>query len=199
MSLAFMFGEEEHQFNEHELAWKNKDWDSVKKLADSFKQDANSEFFDILNRINLNKVRLNADACENYSQYAINHVMSGHTDCVYHAYVLNLLGDAISDQMHFDYLCESVIPRKRYGGTKAVSDAIEVMSDKTFIRCVGKYYEVSDQRATEYVKMFTEDQLAHMKKILRATATESMILEANPQAKKGDIAKVVRVIEDWNK
>lgn len=199
MSLAFMFGEEEQQFNEHELAWKNKDWDSVKKLADTFKQDANSEFFDILNRINQNKVRINTEACENYSAFGINSYFAGHTDCIYHAYVMNLLGDAISDQMHFDYMMESVYQKKRYGGTKAVTDAIDVMSEKTFIRCVGKYYQVSEKRASEYVTMFTEEQHKHMKKILRVTATEAVVLEANPQAKKGDIAKVMRVIEDWNK
>lgn len=199
MSLAFMFGEEEHTFNEHELAWKNKDWDSVKKLADSFKQDSDNEFFDILNRINQNKVRINTAACENYSAFGINQVLSGHVDCSYHVYVMNLLGDSVSDQMHFDYLLESVIPKKRYGGSKAFSDAIGVMSAKTFIRCVGKYYQVSEKRAAEYVTMFTEEQHRHMKKILRVTATEAVVSEANPQAKKGEIAKVMRVIEDWNK
>lgn len=199
MSLAFMFGEEEHTFNEHELAWKNKDWDSVKKLADLFKQDSDNEFFDILNRINQNKVRINTEACENYSAFGVNNFLSNHIDCIYHAYAMNLLGDALTDQMHFDYLMASVIQKKRYGGSKAHSDGIEVMSEKTFIRCVGKYYQVGEKRASEYVTMFTEEQHKHMRKILRATATEVVISEANPQAKKGDIAKVLRVIEDWNK
>ena len=36
MNLNFLMGDDE-QLNEHEIAWKSKDWDAVSALADSFK------------------------------------------------------------------------------------------------------------------------------------------------------------------
>ena len=198
MSLSDFLGEDV-VLNEHEVAWKSKNWDSVKKLADSFKEDPDNEFRDIMNRINSNKTRLNTNVCDSYSSYAINSVLSAHIDCAYHVYNMNLLGDAISDQMHFDYLMHSVRPAKRYGGASAISDGIEAMVQHTFVRCVGLFYCVGKERALEYVSMFTDEQTAYLKKLLMKTATEEVVKEACPYAKKGEIGKVLRVIEDWNK
>ena len=199
MSLSAFLGEDEVKLNEHEVAWKSKNWDAVKELADSFKGNPDNEFRDIMNRINSNKVRINTEFCDSYSKYAINSVLSNHVDCIYHVYNMNLLGDAISDQMHFDYLTHSLRPSKRYGGGSALADDIASIAEKTFVKCVGNYYGVNTARAAEYIKEFTDDQVAYMRKILMKTATEDVIKAACPHAKKGEINKVLRVIEDWNK
>lgn len=199
MSLSEFLGEETTVLNDHEVAWKSKNWDSVKKLADSFKQDPNNEFTDIMNRINSNKVRLNTELCESYNQYSINHVLSNHIDCSYHVYAMNLLGECISNQMHFDYLMHSLRAAKRYGGVKGASDSIEDIVGKVFVKCVARFYQVNTIRAGEYIDEFTDTQISFMKKLLMKTVNDELVKDACPYAKKQEIDKVLRVVEDWNK
>lgn len=199
MSLDFMFGDSP-KLNEHQIAWIGKDWDKVKKLSDAFKEKPVNEFFFILNQINTQKNRINPDHFESYNQYSINSVMSGHIDCSYHAYAMNLLGDAVSDQMHFDYLLHGVRPSKRYGGAGAIVDPVEMMCDEVFACAVGKYYKVSLERAKEYItEDFNQEQIGLLKKMLCKTIDESMVKSACSYAKKSDINHVMKLIEDWVK
>jgi hypothetical protein len=201
MSLDFLLGEDDSpKLNEHQIAWLSKDWDKTKKLADSFKEKSANEFFYILNQINTQKKRINPEHMESYNQYAINSALSGHIDCSYHAYAMNLLGDAVSDQMHFDYLLHAVRSSKRYGGATSIVDPIESMVDEVFARAVGKYYQVNLQRAKEYIdEDFNPEQIGLLKKMLCPTIDESMVKEACSYAKKSDINCVLKSIEDWNK
>lgn len=198
MTLSAIFGEME-ELNEHQIAWKSRDWDSVKKLADSFKTDPENEFRDIMNRINSNKSRLHADAYESYSMYSINNVLSAHVDCMYHVYNMNLLGDSISEQMHFDYLLHSVRPAKRYGSVSVVADQTTALVNETFILAISRTYEVSRERAKEYFSGFTQDEIDYIMKLLSRTITEDMVKTACPHIKNVDVKKVLKVIENLNK
>lgn len=198
MSLASFLGED--TLNEHEIAWRGHDWDAVKKLADSFKVKEANEFFYILDQINQRKSRIEADCFESYSQFAINNMLSRHIDCAYHVYNMNLLGECISDQMHYDYLMHSVRPGKRFGGAGDIVDPLHDMEKSVFIRAVAKYFECNEDRAKEYIdKHFEPLQIAQLKKILFKTVDEKLVKEACSYAKKADITKVLKAVETWNK
>lgn len=197
MDLTFLIGGE--PLNEHSLAWRSKDWDAVKKLADSYKESSANEFFATLKQINVTKQRLNVDFIESYSPYAINNELAKHLDCIQHCYVMNLLGDNISDQMHYDYLLHSIRSGNRYS-EKTKSDPIDEIVESTFCKAVARYYNVSMKRAKEYVaEHFSEEQTAYMKKLLHNTVDSALVKDAFPSAKKGEIDKVLRVVKDWNK
>lgn len=200
MSLAAFLGEQDVTLNEHELAWRGREWDSVKKLADSFKGEEINEFFYVLNQINQGKSRVDTSDLESYSQFSVNNALSSHIDCMTHAFYMNLLGDCISDQMHYDYLMHSVRPSKRYGSAKAVQDPIELVVDKVFIKAVSRYYQVNVDRGREYVEShFDLDQIAHLKHILSSTIDEKFVKDTCPYVKKPDINKVLKSIESWSK
>lgn len=203
MSISALFGEEEVAINEHEMAWKGRDWDSVKKLADSFKTESANEFYDILNRINTNKSRVSTDTYEEYNPYKVNASLSRHIDCVTHAYEMNLLGDAISDQMHFDYLLHSVRPARRYSGAGDIADPIDEMCHKVFMKCIGIMFKVDVDRAIEYFETLTikeeTDKISMLRKLSVKIATEAVVKDACPYAKKGDINKALRAINEWAK
>ena len=40
--------EDDIQLNEHQVAWYSKDWTAVQSAADSFKEKAENEFFEII-------------------------------------------------------------------------------------------------------------------------------------------------------
>lgn len=201
MSLASLFGEE--TLNEHEMAWRSKDWDSVKKLADNFKEKPTNEFFYILNQINNDKRRINPDDIESYNQYAINSMLSKHLDCIQHVFNMNLIGDSISDQMHFDYLLHGVRPSKRYGGAGEIADPVEDMAEKVFYKCVAKVYEVSIERGKDYVDLLTYKEetakIRYLKKTAGAMVTDAMIKEVCPYAKAADAKNVLKVMKEWVK
>ncbi|MGL5579401.1 MAG: DNA polymerase clamp loader subunit A [Cetobacterium sp.] len=198
MGLSFLNGEE--ALNEHQIAWRGQQWDSVKKLADSFKQDDANEFFFILNQLNQTKQRLNVDLLDNYSPFNVNSNLSRHIDCIFHVYEMNLLGDSISEQMHYDYLLHAVRSGKRFKGAEDIKDPIEEMVEKVFVACVAKLFEVNTIRATEYIEHhFDETKIAILKKRVWPMVTEQLIKETCPYAKKADMNKVIKEVEAWYK
>lgn len=200
MSLSFLTGEEEKPLNEHEIAWKSGDWEAVKKLVASLSKKPESEFFYVLNQINnMNRVRVDTDTMKSYNPYSINQALSKHIDCVYHTYVMNLLGDSISDQMHFDYLHHAIRPSKRYN-EKAFKNPIDEIVDCVFAKAVAKFYEVSLEKAEEYIELdFNEDQIKILKTMLCSTIDEPLVKSVCPYAKKAEITAALNIIKDWNK
>lgn len=194
-----MFFGEEEPLNEHEIAWKSKDWVAVRKLVDQYKIKGSNEFYHILNQINSQKKRLNTDYLDSYNQFTINQALSGHIDCLTHTFYMNLLSGHISDQMHFDYLLHSIRPSKRYGGASTIVDPIDTMVDTVFQKAVARYFKVSDQRAREYLEEdFCEEQKLILKKMLQKTVDAVLVKEACTFAKKPDIAKVLKIVETWS-
>ncbi|MGL4521372.1 MAG: DNA polymerase clamp loader subunit A [Bacilli bacterium] len=196
MSLGFLNGEEE--LNAHQIAWREQNWGSVKKLTDQFKETAANEFFYVLNQLNQNKQRVNVDYLENYSEYNVNSSLSQHIDCIFHVYEMNLLGDSLSAQMHYDYLLHSIRTGKRFGNGSAIQDPIEETLNTVFVACVAKFYEVNKVRAAEYIEHhFSDEQCAILKKRLWPLATEESIKDACPYLKKAEISKILNEIEKW--
>ena len=49
--------EDDIQLNEHQVAWYSKDWTAVQSAADSFKEKAENEFFEIIGAISKNRLK----------------------------------------------------------------------------------------------------------------------------------------------
>lgn len=198
MSLSALFGEV--ALNEHEIAWRTKDWDSVKKLSESYKEKPANEFFYILNKINSDKSRINTEDVESYNQFSINASLSRHIDCVQHTFNMNILCDCINDQMHFDYLLHSIRPGKRYGGTADIGDPIEDIINVVFSKCVAKIYEVSIERAKEYIDILKykgeTDKISYLMNTASAMVTESLIKETCPYVKAPEIRNVFKTMKE---
>lgn len=147
MNLNALMGEDTNT-NEHFIAWASKDWDAVADLADSFKEPAEDVMFKVLNELTYNKERLNVGNM-NYATGFVNMAMSQHVDCVYPAYVMNMLHD-LPDQAQFDYYLHSVRKGKRYGKwAKPEEDSL----NKLHIYLIAKYYNISLDAAVTYKKI----------------------------------------------
>lgn len=60
-----------------------------------------------------------------YDKYFVDNAMSQHIDTIYNAYVMNLVGGSISDQMHYNYYLNSVRKAKRFGAWAKLSEDFE--------------------------------------------------------------------------
>lgn len=89
-----------------------------------------------------------------YSQFVINRNFSYFPDTLSYAAELNQY--QLSDQNHYDFLFNSIRPRKRFTKwfKKSVGDDLEMI--KT-------YYQVSDKEAMGISKLLSKEQLAEIK------------------------------------
>lgn len=145
--MICLFDEDEVQYSEHDIAWMNRDWEAVQKLADSFKEKPENEFFTVLNNINMAKQKLHVGNMDSYSKYAIDAMLSKHTDCIHAVYMSNMLLHGLSDQAHHNYLVNSIPSGKRFAKSVKLDDPIK---DKFIIQLLAKFYKVNINKAIEY-------------------------------------------------
>ncbi|QUD16023.1 clamp-loader subunit [Escherichia phage vB_EcoM_SYGD1] len=88
--------EDDIQLNEHQVAWYSKDWTAVQSAADSFKEKAENEFFEIIGAIN-NKTKCSI-AQKDYSKYMVENALSQFPECMPAVYAMNLIGSGLSDE-----------------------------------------------------------------------------------------------------
>lgn len=166
MSLAFL-GEE--QLNEHEIAWRSRDWAAVKELAKQFKVPAERSLFDIIANVTQKTGHKPVECFAEYDQHNINLALSQHISMSGYASELNQMEGYISDQMHYDYLYFSVrtvtLPRIKFAKLS------EDWEYKITIRMIARHFQVSIPRAQEYLSEFSEEQVAHLKKLFGPTIT----------------------------
>lgn len=168
MSLAFLTGEDE-QLNEHEIAWKTRDFDKVKELAKEFKEPKEQALFDILNNVTLKTGHRSVDSFSDYSQFALNNALSQHIPMMGFAYELNQMNGHISDQQHYDYMYYGIrktsLPRVKFANVH------DDWTERLFEKLVAKYYQVNATRAREYISGFSGEQLEVMRSVLRPMVT----------------------------
>lgn len=193
MSLAFLTGEPER--NPHEIAWRSKDYEAVKKLAAEFKKPAEQCLFDILNNVTKKTGYLSAAHFEDYDQRAINNALSQHITMRGYAYELNQMFGYISDQMHYDYLYYSIrqcsLPKVKFA---KIHDDWE---QRVFERLVSEYYKVSVYRASDYIDKFNDEQIMHLKTILKVMViddTSTFLACINTKAER---TAVYNAIKKW--
>ena len=160
--LSQFFGEEEQQLNEHEIAWRSRDWEKVSELADSFAEKSDNALFKLMDHITVDKQRVNVEVNPAYNQRWINTALSQHADCVYSAYVMNLIGHKLPDQIHFDYLLQSIRQGKRYGKWAKLTEQLD---EKVILIAIQKSYSVNIDDARFYLELANER--GYMDKLLK--------------------------------
>ncbi|AHJ86897.1 clamp loader subunit [Salmonella phage STP4-a] len=133
------------QFNEHQVAWYSKDWNKVQEMADTFKQKAENEFFEIIGAINEKKQC--SIAQKEYNKFMVENALSQHPECMTAVYTMNLIGSELSDEAHFNYMVAAVPQGRRFGKwAKLIEDTQEIL----ILRVLMKYYTINLNDAQVY-------------------------------------------------
>lgn len=126
--------------------------------------------FEWLNKINAGeKVELNSDdPYKDYPTYQILQGLSQNADTVLLANEMNKR-PWLSKEMQFKFLDKAVLKKKRFGKWAKV----EAEANKEDVDAVSEFYQVSYDRAREYLKLIRPDELEFMKRrISKGGATE---------------------------
>ncbi|QPI13797.1 DNA polymerase accessory protein clamp loader subunit [Serratia phage 4S] len=187
------FLDEDEALNEFESAWLSKDWEAVDKLCEQFKEPAENELFDILNKITADKVHVNVASKESYSKFWIDNALSQHVDCIDSVYIMNLIGANMSDQDHFNYYFHSIRQGKRYGKwAKLVQDP----EQQVVIALIQKRWAINQYDAMMYEEIIKAKGLMEKTlKVLKPLATKEFVASVIKQ--KADQTKVNKAITKW--
>jgi len=190
MSLADFLDEEE--LNEHESAWRMKNWDKIDELVGSYKADKDNSLFDMLGQLNDGKQRVIVDHHGTYDKFFIDNAMSQHVDTIYPAYVMNLIGSGLSDQAHFDYYLEAVRKGKRFGAWAKLTEDGE---EKVILAVLSKHYGINTRVAMEYHEELIALNL--LDKWKRDNRNIARSLVGDVVKNKTDQKKVDKIIQKW--
>lgn len=100
-----------------------------------------------------------------YDKWRTNTTLSNHADTVLYANQMNTHHD-ITDQMHYDYLFNSIRKTKRYAKKKTDQDKARERhhrEEMETLALIQEYYGYNMLRAREALKILTEDQLEIIK------------------------------------
>lgn len=176
--------EDDEQLSEFDIAWYSKDWVAVQKLADSFKEKAENELFDIMNNITSGKKARDLSQSENYSKFWIDNALSQHVDCMMAVNVMNMIGAGLSDQSHHNYYMHSISQGKRYGKwAKVTEDSAELLVLKVLMA----YYQINADDAVMYRTILQKkDKLKEVLKKAKALVTDDFLktVTKNPKEQK---------------
>lgn len=109
---------------------------------------------------NGSKVEIDGD----YSKWRINNSLAKHKDTILYANEMNM-NSHITDQMHYDYLYNSIRKLKRYSPkreTKQEKAARE--SEQALISLISDHYKYNIVRAKEVLKILTAEQIDEIRK-----------------------------------
>ena len=121
------------------------------------------ELKDWLNSINFTKEDLSENIKE-YPPYIINRCLSGHIDCVMYANEMNI-NHHLSKDMQYSFYLNSLRKRKRFSPW--------LRKDKvTDLECVKQYYGYSNEKASQALKILTQEQINFIKKRLEIGGTK---------------------------
>jgi hypothetical protein len=115
------------------------------------------ELKDWLNSINFTKEDL-SEHTKDYPPYIINRCLSGHLDCVMFANEMNL-HHYLDKDMQYSFYLNSLRKRKRFSPW--------LRKDKvTDLECIKKYYGYSNEKASQALKILTQEQINFIKQRL---------------------------------
>jgi hypothetical protein len=120
-----------------------------------------TELKDWLNSINFNKDDLthdDPDCIKDYPAYIVNRCLSGHFDTVLYANEMNLHPNLDKD-MQYQFFLNSLRKRKRFSPWLR-KEKVENLN------IVKQYYGYSNEKATQALRLLTNDQLTFIKKRL---------------------------------
>lgn len=127
------------------------------------------------NNINSEKtpIDINAQGFK-YEKWRTNSALSNHMDTLFYSNAMNLLPD-VSDQMHYDYLFNSVRKIKRYGKKKTDLDKRierEHKEEQEKIALIQEYYKYNQARAREALRILTKENLETIRKKIEKGGTK---------------------------
>jgi hypothetical protein len=120
-----------------------------------------TELKDWLNSINFNKQNLieeDPSTIKDYPPYIINRCLSGHLDCVMFANEMNKYSFLDKD-MQYSFYLNTLRKKKRFSPW--------LRKDKvTDLQCVKEYYGYSNEKASQALKILSNQQLDFIKQRL---------------------------------
>jgi hypothetical protein len=121
------------------------------------------ELKDWLNSINFNKEDL-SENISSYPPYIVNRCLSGHIDCIFFANEMNI-HHHISKDMQYSFYLNSLRKKKRFSPW--------IRKDKVKdLECVKQYYGYSNEKASQALKILTQEQLDFIKQRLDIGGTK---------------------------
>lgn len=164
--------EDDDQYNEHQIAWLGKDWTKVQELSDSYKEKAENQFFTIIGSINEKQEHLNISTMD-YSKFMVENALSQHADCMPAVYVMNLVGQGLSDQAHYNYMMASVPRGRRYGKWAKLT---ENTLDALILQVIMTYYKVNAIDARMYRETLeAKNKLKPALKKMKGLVTDELV------------------------
>ena len=115
------------------------------------------ELKDWLNSINFTKEDL-SEEIKSYPPYIINRCLSGHIDCVMYANEMNM-NHHLDKDLQYSFYLNSLRKRKRFSPW--------LRKDKvTDLECIKSYYGYSNEKASQALKILTQEQINFIKQRL---------------------------------
>jgi len=115
------------------------------------------ELKDWLNSINSTKEDL-SEGIKSYPPYIINRCLSGHIDCVMYANEMNM-NHHLDKDLQYSFYLNSLRKRKRFSPW--------LRKDKvTDLECIKSYYGYSNEKASQALKILTQEQINFIKQRL---------------------------------
>ena len=125
------------------------------------------ELTDWLNSINFTKENLMKEdetSKKEYVPYIINKCLSAHIDCILYANEMNL-HHSLDKDMQYSFYLNSLRKKKRFSPW--------IRKDKvTDLECVKQYYGYSNEKASQALKILTQEQLTFIKQRLDIGGTK---------------------------
>ena len=112
--------------------------------------------FEFVNSVTYSKKDVMDDLNEKeYAPFIVNRSLSYHQDCVLYANEMNERFD-VSHKLQYHYLLNSIRKRKRFAkwSKPQLADDLSI---------VMKYYEVSREKAEEYLRILTKREIGILK------------------------------------
>ena len=121
------------------------------------------ELKDWLNSINFTKEDLSEDI-KSYPPYIINRCLSGHIDCILYTNEMNIHHQLDKD-MQYSYYLNTLRKRKRFSPWLRKEKV-------TDLECIKKYYGYSNEKASQALKILTQEQINFIKQRLDIGGTK---------------------------
>ena len=108
--------------------------------------------------INGKKIEIDSD----YDQWRINSILSKHKDTIFYVNEINKY--KVTDQMHYDYLYNSIRKYKRYSKAISKEEKKKKEQETALISLISEYYKYNTLRAKEALKVLSPEQIEYIKK-----------------------------------
>jgi hypothetical protein len=115
------------------------------------------ELKDWLNSINFTKEDL-SEEIKSYAPYIINRCLSGHIDCIMFANEMNKY-HFLDKDMQYSFFLNTLRKKKRFSPWLRKEKV-------TDLECIKKYYAYSNEKASQALKILTQEQINFIKQRL---------------------------------